>query len=286
MEAVEISLPNGFPVGAEWRRDAWLRPISGQEEDFLMQAGGFLKPAARATELLRRCLLRLGPMEPVTGDVVKELSLGDREALLLHLRQITLGDRIACVLSCPACGSTMDLELEVGELLLPAYPNAQALHEAEWVDESKSYIVVFRLPNGADQEEAAAVVTESVENAAEFILQRCIARIKRSDNQAEDGLPGIIRKELPQRMAELDPQAEILFNLTCPECAAGFVVPFDTGDYLYREFARQERAFYRGIHALSLHYHWTEEAILGLSRRKRNLYLDFLADEFGVGRSG
>src|SRR6185436_2177290 len=99
MEAVEISLPGGIAVGAEWRRDAWLRPILGHEEDLLMQAGRYLKPAARATQLLTRCLLRLGPMEPVTSDAVKQLTVGDREALLLRLRQITLGDRIACVLS-------------------------------------------------------------------------------------------------------------------------------------------------------------------------------------------
>jgi hypothetical protein len=64
------------------------------------------------------------------------------------------------------------------------------------------------------------------------------------------------------------------------------VVPFDTGDYLHREVAAQEREFYRGVHALSLHYHWNEHDILGLSRRKRNIYLDLLADEFGPARIG
>jgi len=284
MEAVEISLPGGIAVGAEWRRDAWLRPILGHEEDLLMQAGRYLKPAARATQLLTRCLLRLGPMEPVTSDAVKQLTVGDREALLLRLRQITLGDRIACVLSCPACASTMDLDLQIRELLIPPYPHAREFHQAELIDEGHSYTVVFRLPNGSDQEAAAQVAAESVDDAADFVLRRCVAEIKREDDPALGNLPHVVRQALPQKMAELDPQAEVLLNLTCPECTAGFVVPFDIGDYLYREFSSREREFYRGVHALSLYYHWTEHAILGLSRRKRDLYLDLLADEVGIGR--
>jgi hypothetical protein len=116
MEAVEINLPCGVPVGEEWCRRAWVHPITGHEEDFLMQAGRYLSAAARATQLISRCLIRLGPMEPVGADMVRQLSVGDREAVLLHLRRLTLGDRISCLLSCPACGSNMDLDLQIEEL--------------------------------------------------------------------------------------------------------------------------------------------------------------------------
>ena len=46
---------------------------------------------------------------PATAGAVRALSVGDREALLLHLRLATLGERIDCVAGCPdpACGERL-----------------------------------------------------------------------------------------------------------------------------------------------------------------------------------
>jgi hypothetical protein len=283
MEAVEISLPGGLPVGEQWCRSAWLRPVTGHEEEFLMQAGRLLPPAMRVTHLITRCLRRLGPLEPVEADVVRCLSVGDREALLLQLRRLTLGERISCLLSCPDCGKKMDLDLQVNELLLPPYPDVKRLHQNQISDRENSYNIIFRLPNGEDQEAAVGLAAKSLDSAAELILRRCIQQMTAADGEEIVALPPVVLRELPEKMAELDPQAELLLDLTCPECEAGFVVPFDAGDYVCREFAGQEREFYGEVHALSFHYHWNEDAVLGLSRRKRRLYFDLLADELSRG---
>ena len=284
MEAVEINLPGGFAMGEQWHRKACLRAITGREEEFLLHEGRALPPAVRVTELITRCLERLGPVAPVRTNLVRGLSIGDREALLLHLRRMTLGERIACVLTCPSCSKKMDLELEVKELLLPAYGNAKAMHEAEISDGEQSYRVSFRLPNGEDQEAAVAEAADSVNAAAERLLKRCIHGVTRRDGDEVKEVPAAVMRELPAKMAELDPQGEVLLDLTCPECATGFIVPFDAADYVCRELASQESEFYRGVHFLSYHYHWSEEAILNLSRRKRLIYLDLLANELEARR--
>src|SRR5579859_1460183 len=283
MDSVEINLPGGVSVGEQWYRSAWLRPVTGHEEEFLLQEGRMLPAATRVTHLITRCLRRLGPVEPVGVEMVRRLSVGDREALLLHLRHLTLGERISCLLACPQCGKKMDLDLQIQELLFPPYAHAKKLHEAEISDGEKCYSVIFRLPSGEDQEAAAGLAAQSVDSAAELLLRRCIEQITTTNGERISDLPPVILQELPKKMADLDPQAEMLLDLTCPECNAGFVVPFDAGDYVCREFAVQEREFYREVHALSFHYHWNEDAILGLSRRKRQIYLDLLADELARG---
>lgn len=246
-----------------------------------------LPPAARMTHLVTRCLRRLGPVEPVGAELVRQLSVGDREALLLHLRRLTLGERISCLLSCPSCGEKMDLDLQIEELLQPPYSHTGRIHEAEIREGQNCYRVAFRVPNGEDQEAAVAAAKKSVASAAELVLRRCIERVTTADDENLSQLPPAVLRELPDRMAELDPQAEILLDLTCPECQTGFVVPFDAADYVCRELATQEREFYREVHALSFHYHWNEEAILSLSRHKRQIYIDLLAEELGrEGRSG
>jgi len=284
MESVEINLPCGISVGEQWYRTAWLHPITGHEQEFLLQEGSRLPVAARVTQLIARCLQRLGPLEPVNADTVRRLSVGDREALLLHLRRVTLGESISCLLVCPSCANKMDLDLQVSELLLPPYSDAKVEYEAEINDGERCYRVIFRLPNGEDQEAAAVKATESLDSAAEFVLRRCVERVTTAGDKSISDLPPALVHALPEKMAELDPQADVLLDLTCPECSAKFVVPFDAADFVCREFAAQEHELYRGVHALSLHYHWSEDAILRLSRRKRTIYLELLADELAARR--
>ena len=178
----------------------------------------------------------------------------------------------------------MDLDLTIGELLLSAYAHDRASHTVEIADGADSYRVTFRLPNGADQEAVAGMADRSPGKAEEFLLRRCVEQVSTPEQESLPGLPPVVLRELPARMAELDPQAEITFKLTCPECGIEFATSFDAADFIARELAVSERDFYRQIHALCWHYHWSEEAVLALSRRKRQLYLELLSDDLsGTG---
>jgi hypothetical protein len=276
MDAVEVTLPCGLKIGDQWHRHAWLRPVTGHEEEFLLFEGKYLSAPARTTQLLTRCVLRVGPAEPVTAELVRRMSAGDREALLLHIRRLTLGSQISCLLSCMHCKQKMDLNLEISELLLAPYAHSQETHAVEIGD---GYRVRFRVPNGADQEFVAGTQEDSVDTAAEALLARCIEYVGLQDQPGLLDLPRSVLHELPARMAALDPQAEIALDLTCPECRSRFTVPFDAGDYFFRELALQERQLYRELHAISLHYHWSEDAALRLTRRKRQTYFELLVDE-------
>ena len=110
MNAVEVVLPGGFPDDAGWQRTATLRPFSGADEAYLADLPPG-PPAARTTALLTRCLDRLGTSTAVTPDTVRELIVGDREALLLHLRRLAFGERLACVL--PATYSSRPVRLSM-----------------------------------------------------------------------------------------------------------------------------------------------------------------------------
>jgi hypothetical protein len=270
-------------VAGPWCRNVWLKPLTGYEEEFLLHEGQFLSAAARVTQLLTRCVLRMGSLEPVGPDAVRRLNVGDREALLLHLRRLALGEQVSCLLVCPFCAKKMDLDLQIGELLHSPYAEVDSSHRTMIGASGETYGVTFRLPNGEDQEAVAALAADSVDSAAEVLLRRCIQEVITPSGEQVVGIPSVVLRELPERMAELDPQAEVLLNLRCPECEAQFVVPFDATDYFCREINDGEYNFYRQVHSLSFHYHWSEDAILGMSRRKRHMYLALLADEISGG---
>ena len=296
MSAAEITLPGGFWLDGVHHREAGLSPLSGEDEAFLLETAGTLSPARRTTALLARCLTRLGPFSPVPAAAVAALSLGDREALLLHLRRLTFGERLECVLRCsaPGCGERMELDLAVGDLLLPSAAPAEAWHEEVFRDGSLAWRVRFRLPTGEDQELAADLVRDGGEKAAELLLGRCVASAvpdgpeglpeRRDGGEPAPALPAALAAAVAERMARLDPQAEIVLRLACPACDHETSILFDAAAWLYQEIAGRAAELYREVHLLAFHYHWHEADILAMTGRKRRLYLGFLAEALGWER--
>jgi hypothetical protein len=268
-----IVLPGGVRVGGARRRDAALRPLTGADEAFLAEEGAGLLPARRTTALLARCLERLGPLEvPVPPDAVAALTVGDREALLLHLRRISIGERLDAGLACPHCAEAMDLDLLVGDLLVAPYDAWPDHHEAVVGGRTTR----FRLPTGADQEAVAPAALDDPRAAAALLLARCV----------EGEVTPAVTEAVPALMAELDPQAEIVLDAECAACGGRLSAPFDTGDYLYQEVLVSRHGLLRQVHTLALNYGWSERDILALPARKRAAYIGLIAEELEPSEAG
>lgn len=282
--AVAITLPGGYWVDGECYREAGLRPVDVNDADFLVDEGDRLLPAQRITAVLARCLQRLGPPGPVAAEDVRRLGVGDREALLLHLRRLTLGDRLQGVVDCPTpeCGESMDIDLRVSDLLLPSYAEPRRLHETEITENGTRYRLRFRLPTGADQEEAAILARRSGPlPAAESLLRHCVLQMTDGQGDMVEELPPAVAEQLPRTMSELDPQAELILDLSCPACGHDFLAPFDTATYLFEELIAWSKRLFWEVHLLALYYHWSEAEILSMSERKRHRYLRLLEASLG-----
>ena len=272
--AFAVTLPHGLIRDGSRRTAALLRPPTGADEAFLVERRG-TTPAELVTELLARCVLDLDG-ETVGRDEVRALTVGDREALLLHLRAAAHGERISCTVDCGACGERMDLDVSVADALVPAYADAPALHETR-VGE---YTVTFRLPTGADQE-AAARAADPVAGGR-LLVERCVAEVRRRGRPVPGGVPEPVVEALPVAMAELDPQAETRVALRCPECDAPLEALLDAATVVLAELAGSSERLTLEVHALALHYHWSEDDILALELPRRRRYLELLAESEGT----
>lgn len=279
---VPIILPGGLWCHGVRYQEAELRPLVGADEAFLLEEGEMFLPAQKITALLTRCVTRIGPVTPVTPETLRSLTVGDREALLLHLRRLTLGNPMPAVLSCPypACSEKMDLGLQVSDFLLPPYACDQEWHETTVTAHGIAYGIRFRLPTGADQEAGASLARSDPYAAAELILRRCVAQVTLDAGQGASlaEWPPPVAQQLPALMSELDPQAELVLQLTCPACRGAFSALFDTASYFFQELVGQATSFYREVHTLAFYYHWSEAEILSLTAKKRHRYLDLLAE--------
>jgi hypothetical protein len=292
-DLASVILPGGLWVDGVCHKDADIHPLTGEDEAFILE-GESPSLAAKTTAILFRCLTRLGSLDTITMEMVGSLSVGDREALLLNLRRLTLGDRMQCVLLCPEpnCGEAMDLDLRASELLLPPYNHSQEWYEVAISGDGDLYYVTFRLPNGDDQEAAAYLSQSDPEAAANMLLNRCIKQVAAKGSEEDalmregdtlmDWQPNQ-RGQISTKMAELDPQAEIRLNLSCPYCGRSFTAIFDTATFFFQEISRRINRLYEEVHWLAFYYHWSEAEIMGMTSKKRLMYLNLLSDALSEG---
>lgn len=258
-------------------REFELRPVSGTDEVYLLDAADTGLPSERATALLARCL-------PDGERIAPALTVGDREALLLHLRRLTLGETVECVVRCPAsgCGEPMDLVLRVSDLLLPAYEEVRASHDLTVQRAGVRYDIVFRLPTAADLDAAAAAAHRDPEAGAAEFLRRCVLHAEADGAPVGvRSLPRAVRAELSAAMADKDPQAELELELTCPSCGTDATTVFDTATFFLGELEQRAARLLHEVHTLAFHYHWNEIDILRLPPGRRAHYLELVAAEQG-----
>lgn len=274
-------LDRGRVVGAR------LRPLTGREELLCHEQADRWSGVALADALLGVCVVcldleggaRLGP-----AGRLGQLTVGDREALLLRLRQVTFGERLSLVVDCPdpACGQPMDLDFRVDDVCCQAQPAAEAEHEAEVATGPGGafWKVAVRLPTGADQAAVATQALDDPDGAGRSLARRCLVRARspQGDDIAPDEVDSDVLDGLSDVLAGLDPQAQVELDLTCPTCGQEFSSLLDGAELLRSELTARKADLLSGLHLLAFHYHWSEEAVLDLPTSRRRLYVETLAD--------
>ena len=200
------------------------------------------------------------------------LSVGQRDELLMAVRQQTFGYQLNSVAHCPACKRQLEFCLDLRQFLSqtaqPPWQEVQQLHLEEWQ-------LQFRLCNSLDL--AAIAHCQEVSTARNLLLQRCI--IKASYQEVEvavDNLPDMIINALANRMTECNSCSDIQLNLTCPDCGHDFAIVFDILAFFWIEIAAQAKRLLREVDALARVYGWSEADILAMSATRRQLYLEML----------
>ena len=281
-DRAQIRLPGGLWLEGSCHREVTLRSVRGRDEALLSEDPE-APPVELATRLLTCCVERLGAQDGLNHETAAQLTVGDREALLLHLRRLTLGPRLQCLARCPACGEAIDLDLSVDDLLQPPYPDWGTEFETRCPDPDGPLQVRYRLPTGADQLAAALLAPEDLTAARSLLLNHCILEVHGPDGNAID--PRQVEDSLIERLSETmvqrDPQAESLLEFDCPTCGTAGHVLLDAADFLFRELGIRRGELYRQVHRLALHYHWSEAEILSLPWSKRQRYLALLDEAMG-----
>lgn len=86
-------------------------------------------------------------------------------------------------------------------------------------------------------------------------------------------LPDCMLERIEERIADIDPQAEIRLNLVCPECDKAWTQVFDIVSYFWTEIDAWARRILLEVSVLARAFGWRESEIMGLSPTRRKIYL-------------
>lgn len=196
------------------------------------------------------------------------VSIGERDRQLLQLRDELFGSKFEAIATCPKCAERLELAFSTQDLL--TQPAEIAKSPGPMRLKSGGYEVDYRLPTTAD----LLAVADNPTHARELLLERCLDA--RNDGVAVPAasLPGAVVRELGQRMADANPQAEVQILLDCPACSHNWPTVFDILSYLWGEIDDWAQRLLHDVHSLALVYGWSERDILSMSATRRRLYLE------------
>jgi hypothetical protein len=281
----EILLKRGWWTDHHWHRQVHLRPVDDAADESLLEQIEGMHSVERDTALLTS--LVCGPEgKAATSAQIRELSMGDRELLLLLVRRRLFGNIMQCVLKCPSCEEKLDVELRVDDLIVESHAPQQIRYEELIEAEDGQFRVIFHLPTGGEVEKVLHQAPADVEGAEKALAGGCIDSMSRVTDAPEspggrnEECPDSVLRKIAARIEQLDPQAEIQLQSECPECGCEFKQSVDPGGYLVHELAARQRLKYQEVHQLARAYHWSESEILRMGSRKRQIYLDLLATNY------
>jgi len=226
---------------------------------------------------IERGLLMLSYCQPeYPWDRLAAVTIGRRDAMLLQLRQATLGPVLNAFAVCPGCASELEFAMNTEELA-PASANvcvAEAKCDAHEFKQGL-FSVRCRLPDSTDL--YAAGSCGSVEEARQTILSRCITSIEGADSALVMGeIPASVAEGFEAYLSEQEPAAEISLKLQCPSCAQQWNLALDIVSFFWREIQAVARRIALEVDALARSYGWGETEILSMTSGRRQLYLELV----------
>lgn len=243
-----------------------MRALTAPELLVLWENGAALSAPRRALALLRSAF----PDTP--ADTLGHLSIGRRDDLLLQLRAVAFGSHLDATTQCPHCRSRLEIAFSTEQLRASADETAVASLSLEIAD----HALCLRLPDTFDLlelEPATDVVT-----AERMLLGRCVVSARCGEREiAPEELPQPVLTAVAARLAEADPQANLRFALTCPDCNHRWDEPFDIVAFFWREIEAWAGRLLRDVHTIASAYGWSESEIVKLSPTRRRIYLELVS---------
>jgi hypothetical protein len=205
-------------------------------------------------------------------DTLAALPIGRRDARLLDVYERLFGPLMDAFAECPQCSEPLEYSLIAGDLR----GSGNTSVEDELMLDAQGFHMHLRLPNSEDFERAGRF--NDLSAARRFLLERCMVEASHAGSPIPaSAIPDSLSEEIEARIAQADPQTEILIRLFCSACQHSWQVLFDIERFLWVKFSALAKRLLREVHTLARAYGWSEAEILSLSASRRQAYLELVS---------
>lgn len=237
-----------------------MKTLSDQDLLDVWEAGINLTPIERSLVLLSKAFPNRSFSE------IASLTIGERDACLLTIREKLFGSELHNTTTCPECGQKIEWQTTTDHLRLQ---KSNIIWEKQPIEMTyNGYQVSFRLPNSTDMVEVLEFGNPDSRQAR--LLEKCVSS---PHFPSVEHWPEELKAAVMRKMEECDPQADISMNIRCPDCQHNWDVFFDIIRYIWPEIEDWAIRLIQDIYLLAINFGWSENEILALSRFRRNLYI-------------
>lgn len=236
-----IYLPNGLDCDGKIVHEVTMSELVGRDIQLFGSQQFRQNPGYIISQLLSRRVETIGKLKP-TINQIRDLLVGDREYLILKLRQISLGDEVSVETICinEDCKQKSDLQFNISDIPI-AYGNGKRIIED--LELERGYkdelgilhkIISLRMSNGWDQEIVNSSNRRNLVELADTILARQITKIGNVLGDKLEKMRTKIPLDLPRRDrliidealldASTGPDSEI--EVECKHCGFRYTTGF------------------------------------------------------------
>jgi hypothetical protein len=208
-----------------------LRPMTGYEEELVEERRHDANTAALCNEIIARCLVPPGADTSAARARVRSLLVAQRDAALVHLRRISLGDVIHSRIHCPACDKPNEIDFRISDLPVSVADAPERID----VPVDGGIQATLRLPTAGDQEDLLDADLESDSQRRTFLLARALVRWGGQegpfDYEFARGLSIGVRNALEAALVRTTPDLDLSMAVRCSSCGHAWGAPFDVPSF-------------------------------------------------------
>lgn len=200
----------------------------------------------------------------------EKLSIGQRNNLLLTLREQLFGAQLESIVTCPACTESLEINFSTSSIKAESLNVNNDPVSVDFGD----YHLLYRLPNSEDLS-----LLEDIDDAGiirDKLLEWCLLDISTNSGAKKihkDDIPDEILNRLLDKMEQDDPMSTIQLSIICPACNHQWLSQLDILSYLWSELGSWAYQTLQDVHQLASLYGWSENEIFSISSLRRQTYL-------------
>ena len=117
LDLTKVELPKGYKRNGKLYKTAFIREVTGRDQEELLKQSIASNPAIQTSVLLARIVKKLvaedGDEIMVDTKVAGDMSIGDRNTLIIKAKEADSGPELSLTVTCPHCAKTFEAGVQV-----------------------------------------------------------------------------------------------------------------------------------------------------------------------------